>query len=88
MKNLGRMIEMAKKNDPEMIEEILKVTPDRIHTILPGMIVLQTAAKKVRAKTIVVSSFGVREGYLYDRVMKPLEGAECISWQSGIWEDL
>ncbi|MGN1361079.1 MAG: hypothetical protein ACI4VV_02275 [Eggerthellaceae bacterium] len=50
------------------VRSITQVCPDRIHTALPGMLVLQYLAHAVRADRIVVGSFGVREGYLIRRV--------------------
>ncbi len=49
-------------------ELILKVAPDRIHTAIPGMIIADEIAKYINAKKIIVSSFGLREGYLYDKL--------------------
>ena len=69
---------LKKLENPEGDEEIatskldlmLKVVPDRIRTILPGMIILQTVIKHFKAKMIHVSYMGVREGYLYQQVLK------------------
>ncbi len=46
----------------------MKVAPDRIHTAIPGMIIADEIAKYINAKKIIVSSFGLREGYLYDKL--------------------
>lgn len=69
---------LKKLENPEGDEEVatdkldlmLKVVPDRIRTILPGMIILQTVIKQFKAKMIHVSYMGVREGYLYQQVLK------------------
>lgn len=47
------------------IEKIIQVIPDRIHTIIPGMILLNAVADYFGSEIIAVSDYGVREGYLY-----------------------
>jgi exopolyphosphatase/guanosine-5'-triphosphate,3'-diphosphate pyrophosphatase len=42
--------------------------PDRVHTILPGFLALRSIVKKAGAQRIAVSRFGVREGYLIEKV--------------------
>ena len=55
------------KNDRAAIDLILKTEPERVHTIIPGLAILRGIAQKFSAKTMVVSSYGVREGYLCSR---------------------
>ena len=51
------------------MDMLLRVVPDRIRTVLPGMIILQAVIKYFKAKMIHVSYMGAREGYLYQRVL-------------------
>ena len=44
---------------------ILKTCPDRIHTILPGALVIQALVKEFGIETVVATNASVREGYLY-----------------------
>lgn len=53
----------------EANELILHATPDRLHTIIPGMIAVRVIMKKAACRKIIVSRTGVREGYLYSRVL-------------------
>lgn len=48
---------------------ILKTVPDRIHTILPGLQLLNEVLSSVQAKEIYLSHSGVREGYLLKQVL-------------------
>ena len=68
-KNVKKLIKMFKKQDKQNLLTILKVVPDRIHTIIPGMIILNTIAKYFECEMIHVSGYGVREGYLYSKVL-------------------
>lgn len=43
---------------------ILRHCPDRVHTILPGLLILDTLVQKTGGRRVTVSRFGVREGYL------------------------
>lgn len=47
---------------------ILKTVPDRIHTIIPGMLILRTIVGAFDVRSITVSGFGVREGYLLKKL--------------------
>lgn len=48
---------------------ILKACPDRIHTIITGILIIDSFYKKFGAKKISVSKYGVREGYLCQKVI-------------------
>jgi len=62
---LARCSEMSK---PELLD-LVQAVPDRIHTVLPGMLCIYTAARLVHADELLVSPYGIREGYLCARVM-------------------
>lgn len=51
------------------LRRILQVAPDRIHTLLPGLIVFNTLLERYEVQTVGVSAQGVREGYLLTRIM-------------------
>lgn len=69
---LFEILTIYKTDRKEIIRKIIQLAPDRIHTIIAGMVILSTVLKKYHCRRIVVSTYGVREGYLYRRV---LEGA-------------
>ena len=48
---------------------ILRSCPDRVHTIVPGALVLQAVVGRFGAERIYVSKYGIREGYLHERVL-------------------
>ena len=49
---------------------ILKACPDRLHTILPGVVLMQSVCTAQGGREIFISPYGVREGYLYHRLLK------------------
>lgn len=52
------------------LKTILKVAPERIHTLIPGMVILKTVADYCNSNIILANKFSIREGYLYDRVLE------------------
>ncbi len=53
--------------DQVVIKKSLQVTPERIHTQVPGMIILSELMMYYGLKNLTVCKNGVREGYLYYR---------------------
>ncbi len=68
--DIKEILEMIHNSKKQTIAPILQVIPDRIHTIIPGLIAVDTIAEFYGAEQIIVSKFGVREGYLYERIIK------------------
>ena len=72
--NLKRMIRILENKDKEAVsvdtlDIMLRVVPDRVRTLLPGMIVLETVAKYFGSESIEVTNAGVRDGFLYKYVV-------------------
>ncbi|WP_297237462.1 hypothetical protein [uncultured Faecalicoccus sp.] len=56
--------------DPEKtVHLFLKVKPDRVHTLMPGLLIIETIAKYTKSKKVQVSMYGIREGYLLDKII-------------------
>ena len=66
---LRQLYKGLKKGDRAALRQILRAAPDRVHTILPGLVILNTVVKSYGVETVSVSACGVREGYLLRRVM-------------------
>lgn len=49
---------------------ILRVDPERIHTIIPGYLIMKYIVQRFGIKEMTVGSYGVREGYLCQRILK------------------
>lgn len=61
--------EIIEEEPREILDSILEVKPDRIHTLLPGMAILNRVAKYFHCSEISVSQTGVREGYVYSKLL-------------------
>lgn len=53
-----------------MTAMLMKTVPDRIHTVIPGLIIAEVLATRFHCKEITYSDSGVREGYIYSEVLK------------------
>lgn len=73
--HLDYILSTLEENNATTLNLILKVCPERIHTIIPGLLILKSIAKLYNSEKIIVSRYGVREGYLYERVVKKLRDA-------------
>lgn len=64
----------AYENDPgTFAHQALHTVPDRIHTFIPGCVIIREVFALCNAKRLDILKFGVREGYLAERVLvKPV----------------
>lgn len=60
------------KADKDAVNVILRYEPERIHTMIPGIMILCYLAQRYQAEDFTVSHYGVREGYLRSRVQPDL----------------
>lgn len=63
-RGLSGLEELLCSGSREASDLILKLIPDRIHTIVPGFLILHHIFRLFGSEKIVVSQYGVREGYL------------------------
>lgn len=56
--------------DKDSLRLLLRIVPDRVHTLMPGLIILHGILTRCGAETFTMSTTGVREGYLLSRIMK------------------
>ena len=64
--------------DPEAFaRQALHTVPDRIHTFIPGCIIIREIFSLCKAQRLDILKYGVREGYLAKRVLvKPIGNSE------------
>ena len=67
---LGMLVKIFKKGDVNLCRKIYKMVPERMLTIQPGLTILSELAKRFGVSEVVVSRYGVREGYLIEHVLK------------------
>ena len=67
--NLRALLRATALPGNKLAHEVLAVEPSRVHTVFPGMAAVDALAQAVGADRIVVAHHGVREGYLFQRVL-------------------
>ncbi len=67
--NLKDILRLFRESKRIALDSILRVAPERVHTLVPGMTILKTVMKRFSGDVVLVSGYGVREGYLYERVL-------------------
>lgn len=71
LKDIYKLLDLINDRNTETIRSIIRINPARIHTLVPGIIILKTVMEKLGINEIQVSDNGLREGYL---IYKVLEG--------------
>lgn len=62
---INELVALAMGDASKLAKHILKHAPDRIHTFIPGLVIMQTVAEHFGGKAMITSHYGVREGYLH-----------------------
>ncbi len=68
---LKNITEILISRSDEAKRLIIKNCPDRIHTVVPGILIMNTLSERLGPKDIFISKYGVREGYLCHKTMNP-----------------
>lgn len=66
---IHEMLQDFCNNHKKVMKRILKLVPDRIHTVIPGMLVLDEIISYYKCRKVKVSNWGVREGYMIGKVL-------------------
>ena len=72
---LADVLRLAEKDPRKLMRRFLKVAPERVHTLAPGILILCSIAEFYGSRTVITSPYGVREGYLAFMLEK--EGILC-----------
>ncbi len=74
--HLDALLDLYAKDPDTFAHQALRTVPDRIHTFLPGCIIIRQVFDLCHADRLDICKYGVREGYLADRVLvKPVAPA-------------
>lgn len=60
---LKTILESIKAKKKSLVK-VFQTIPERIHTIVPGMIIAKTILKALESKLVIVNYYGLREGYV------------------------
>ncbi len=48
---------------------LMRTVPERMHTFMPGLVIADVLSKRFGSQTIIYSDSGVREGYIYAKII-------------------
>lgn len=74
-KQLDKLAKRLLERDEKARKLVLNVCPDRVHTILPGILLMNAVCGALCGEELYISQYGVREGYLYRRLLREGTGA-------------
>lgn len=66
LKTLNRLL---RQDDWGMKRQIYKIVPERTLNLEPGFLILQQIAKRFGTQWVTISKYGVREGYLLEKML-------------------
>ncbi len=49
---------------------LMRTVPERMHTFMPGLVIADVLAKRFGSQQIIYSDSGVREGYIYSKIIE------------------
>ena len=67
---LNGLCSFLKKKKKEASDLILRLEAERIHTLVPGVLILQHIFQLFGAQQLIISKYGVREGYLCKKILQ------------------
>ncbi len=67
---IKKLLKVYSEKKNYMTDKIIKIAPERLHTLVPGLTILCTVLKLYNLITVTVSKYGVREGYLIRYILK------------------
>lgn len=68
--NVQELLEQSIKDPFRTSKWVFDSVPDRLTTVIPGGLILDEIMRAVHAKEVKASSTGLREGYLYERMLE------------------
>jgi exopolyphosphatase/guanosine-5'-triphosphate,3'-diphosphate pyrophosphatase len=68
LKHIQTLIELLVEREKETYLKLIQIIPERIHTILPGLKILEIVMKTFGQTLCIVVDKGVREGYLLKKL--------------------
>ncbi len=66
--SMNKLYHMLLEKDSEAYDALLKVVPDRSHTLLCGLVILKRICELFDIKQVNASSYGLREGYVINQL--------------------
>lgn len=79
IQEIRTLTDYFKVSKKQTVDLILRTEPERIHTMIPGLLILNYFAERCGAENIYIGKYGVREGYLWKNIIGKREGQTGIT---------
>lgn len=66
---INGILELCRENPNRYAHEALKASAERVHTLMPGCLILHELFEELGAESLEICKCGVREGYLIERML-------------------
>lgn len=70
LEQIDGLFELLKTDPSTFAHHAVKAAPDRLHSLMPGCTILRSCMRTFGATALKVCKYGVREGYLLERMLK------------------
>lgn len=70
LSDLDELISLMHSDTGAFAHALTKAVPERVHSCMPGIIILSTLMHELGGKTLDPCRYGLREGYLTERMLK------------------
>lgn len=67
--DIARVLDLLKGDPSQFAHLAVKAAPDRLHSMVPGCIIMDVVMETIDAESLTICKYGVREGYLLERVL-------------------
>lgn len=67
---IREILDLCRTDPDTFAHHALKASAERVHTLVPGCLILSTLMSDFRAERLDICKYGVREGYLIERVLE------------------
>ena len=67
---MQQILEACRENPSAFGHAALKASAERVHTMVPGCVILAELFRHLGADKLVICKHGVREGYLVERMLE------------------
>lgn len=67
-RRIEELIDLLLNNEKSTQVDLIRIIPERVHTLLPGLAILLAVMKRYELEELTVNHHGIREGYLIQQL--------------------
>ena len=71
---LASLLDLLRDDPDRFAHQAVKAVPERVHTLVPGCVIAHTLLAGFGAQSLEICKYGLREGYLVERMLEGVSG--------------